>query len=145
METLSKDGKKIAKTTKVVERDERGRLKPGSVLNPVGTKPGTKHMSTMLAEALKELASGSDEKSWAEMVVKRLIMNAVSGKEKSIEMIFDRVDGKVTDRLQADITGMMVHTDTETNKKLEGVVDDFIASFRKKLNEKNKGKTTSNK
>ena len=137
MNTLSKDGKKIAKTTKTVERDDRGRLKPGSILNPEGTKPGTKHMSTLLAEALKELASGSDTKSWAEMVVKRLIMNAVSGKEKSIEMIFDRTDGKVTDKLQADISGIIAHGELGDDK-MEGIVDAFIDTFKKKNHERNK-------
>jgi hypothetical protein len=121
----------------LVERDEKGRVLPGSVLNPEGPKPGYKHMSTILAEALKELASGSDTKSWAEMVVKRLIMNAVSGKEKSIEMIFERMDGKVTDKLQADISGVLAHGDA-SDPKLAGVVDDFISNFKKKLHEQNK-------
>lgn len=131
-------GKIQANTTKVVDpiRNEKGQFLPGVSGNPNGKPLGTKHMGTLLAEALKELASGSDTKSWAEMVVKRLIMNAVAGKEKSIEMIFDRMDGKVKDEFRGEISGMIAHGDVG-DSQFEGLVDEFIATFKKKNHERN--------
>ena len=120
----------------LVKRDKKGRVTPGSVLNPTGPKPGYKHMSTILTEALKDFAENSD-KTYAHHIIKRLILNALSGKEKSIEMIFDRTEGKVKDEFKGEFSGLIAHGNVGEDK-LEGVVDEFLATFKKKLHAKNK-------
>ena len=134
IKTPLKNGKK--KVTESGRDPKTGQFVPGYAGGP-GAPLGTKHMGTLLADALKELASGSEDKSWAQMVVKRLIMNAVAGKEKSIELIFERMDGKVKDEFKGEISGLVAHAEVSEDK-LEGVIDEFIKSFRKKLNAKNK-------
>lgn len=88
---LSKDRKKIE--TPTVKRDEKGRLAKGSVLNPKGKEKGTKHMTTLLKDALKKVAEGSDDPNDV-AIVNTLIASAKAGNISAIEMVFNRIDGK---------------------------------------------------
>jgi hypothetical protein len=89
--TPSKDSKKIEKPT--VKRDEKGRLEKGSVLNPKGKEKGTKHMTTLLKEALKRVAGDSEDPNDV-AIVNSLISSAKAGNISAIEMVFNRIDGK---------------------------------------------------
>lgn len=89
--TPSNDRKTIAKPT--VKRDEKGRLAKGSVLNPKGGEKGKKHMTTILKEALKKVADGSDDPNDV-AIVNSLISSAKAGNIGAIEMVFNRIDGK---------------------------------------------------
>jgi len=119
------------------KRNKKGQFTLGISGNPIGPKPGYKQMGSLIKDALKELATGSEDKTWADMIIKRLIMNAVAGKEKSIEIILDRVDGKVKDEFKGEVTEFVAHNETNDGA-LGDIVDDFIAHFREKLNEQNK-------
>ena len=59
-ETRKKPGSKKKKPSRRppvnVKRDERGRLQPGSNLNPSGPEPGFRHQSTIMNEALEREA-----------------------------------------------------------------------------------------
>ena len=88
---LSSDRKTIEKPT--VKRDEKGRLAKGSILNPKGGEKGKKHMTTILKEALKKVAEGSDDPNDI-AIVNTLISSAKAGNISAIEMVFNRIDGK---------------------------------------------------
>jgi hypothetical protein len=68
-------------------RDEKGRILPGAVLNPAGKPKGVRHLSTLLKEAL--INEGADSE-----LVKTLIKKALEGNDRSIQEIFDRLEGK---------------------------------------------------
>lgn len=79
-------------------------FKPGQSGNPKGRPKGSKHLSTLLREALEEMAKSANGKpivfdgenlTWKEAVIKRVIDKAVvKGDFKALEMIFDRMEGK---------------------------------------------------
>lgn len=72
-----------------------GQFKEG---NP-GRPKGTKHMTTLLTEAIKRVATDtgtSDDKE----IIKALVEKAKKGDTTAIEMIFNRSDGKVTDKIE---------------------------------------------
>lgn len=78
-----------------VQRDERGRLLPGSRLNPAGSKPGYKHMTTMIKEALADLDS-KGKLTYQEALVKTILKRAiVDGNFLFVNMIMERLEGKV--------------------------------------------------
>lgn len=84
-------------------RDEKGRIAKGSAsLNPAGKPKGTRHLTTLLEEALKKLAEGSKE-TYEAMLVKRVLLNAIKkGDMKAIEHIWDRIEGKAPQNI--DVT-----------------------------------------
>lgn len=91
-ETPSKDSKKL------VERNEKGQLLPGSILNPVGKLKGTKHLTTKLFEALEAVAkvkTGNPEnKTYSQLLIDRILNDAiVKGNTSLIHMIMNYIDG----------------------------------------------------
>jgi hypothetical protein len=76
----------------MVERDQNGRIKPGSVLNPDGKPKGTKHMSTILSGALD--LSNKDGLTNQEVIIQKVIDLAKEGNMKAIELVWNRVEGK---------------------------------------------------
>lgn len=95
MSDLTKDSKNIEKPM----RNEKGQLLPGVVLNPKGKLPGTRHMSSLLAEAIKRVANDEGETEDV-LILKALLKKAKAGSEKAIDMIFDRTEGKVDQGVQ---------------------------------------------
>lgn len=83
---------------KLEMRNPDGTLKKGAVLNPNGRPKGARSMTTILREYLmnttRKTADG-DEVTIAEGVMRKLADNALRGKERSIEMLLERIDGKV--------------------------------------------------
>lgn len=83
-----------------VKRDEKGRLLPGSVLNPVGAKPGYKQFKTVFMEKLMEevkikMASGGYSNVQAiEAMAQAMINKAINGDVYAFSVISDRVDGR---------------------------------------------------
>lgn len=77
----------------MVRRDENGRIKPGSVLNPNGKPKGTKHLSTILSESLQE-ASDSGDTTNQEVIIKKVVDMAKSGDIRAIELVWNRIEGK---------------------------------------------------
>lgn len=79
----------------MVQRDEKGRIRPGSVLNPNGKPKGTKHLSTLLAESL--LAVSSEESATdQEVIINKVIEMAKKGDMRAIALVWDRIEGRAT-------------------------------------------------
>lgn len=94
-------GKLSNNSGKSVQRNEKGQLLPGVVLNPGGKPKGVRHMSTLLAEAIKRVAEDTGTSHDVE-IVQALVTKAKSGDMKAIDTVFDRVDGKAEQKI--DIT-----------------------------------------
>lgn len=99
---------KPEKTEKKQEEPKRlpQHFKPGQSGNPKGRPRGARGLSTILKEALKEIAKGKTGKplldpetgeplTWETALIKRIIDKAIiKGDQKTIEMVFDRLEGK---------------------------------------------------
>ena len=100
----STDGQQIGIN---VQRDEKGRLLPGSILNPVGTKVGTKHTSTILDQISRDIVAGDPEKrTYSELLMKRLMTKAIEKVDPAlINIILDRLEGKPDQGVSMKIEG----------------------------------------
>lgn len=87
-------------------RNEKGQFVPGVSGNPAGKPPGTKHMSTLLEEAIKKVAEGSDDPEDLQ-IVKALIKKAKSGDISAIKEIWDRLEGKAAQSLDVKSDGTL--------------------------------------
>ena len=103
---------------KKVSRNEKGQLAKGSILNPTGPKKGTKHLSTLLWEALKERATNKDgtksDKTHADLVIARLIKDNIE-KGSRTELIFDRIDGYAKQEIDVTTGGESLNTTPEND------------------------------
>ena len=81
------------KNGKLRVRDEKGRIVKGGVLNPNGKPVGTRHMTTIIFDALSKVAKDTGTREDV-AIVKTLLAKAKEGDTKAIEMIMDRTDGK---------------------------------------------------
>ena len=86
----------------IVQRNEKGQLLPGSVLNPEGKPPGTRNFSTDFDEVVEEIAKlNKITKSEARKVLLKVAyMNAKDGNFNFWKDIHDRIYGKVPDSLK---------------------------------------------
>lgn len=89
-------------------RGPNGKFKPGKSGNPNGRPKGTKGLTTLLREALKQQAYylsgpnkgqpiiiGEEHVRWEQALIARVVDKAVSrGDYKTLNMIFDRLEGK---------------------------------------------------
>jgi hypothetical protein len=107
---------KIPENTGIV-RDEKGRIVAGSnSLNPTGKPKGTKHLSSLLKQALEDekdititQADGTKKTvTFAQALIHRLKTIALKGEDKdaikAIAETFDRVEGKARGSMAIDIT-----------------------------------------
>jgi len=106
---------------KLVERDEHGRLQKGSLLNPSGRPKGSRHLSTLLEEAIKKVCddTGTPEDV---AIVQKVIERAKAGDMKAIEHIWDRTEGKAPQQIdfKGDIT--ITSLSEEEKAKLLGLL-----------------------
>ena len=119
IETPSNDGEIM------VRRDEKGRIQPGSVLNPGGKPKGTKHLSTILAESLSE-ASGEELTTDQEIIIRKVIDMAKKGDMRAIALVWDRIEGKVMQSIHN------INQDVGTNPEAQRMADEAISQFLKK-------------
>ncbi len=79
-------------------RNPDGTIKPGHTLNPNGRPKGSKSLSTLLKNHLintmRKTAEG-ESVSLGEGIMRKLSDKALRGDTKAIEIILDRIDGKV--------------------------------------------------
>jgi len=79
----------------IIERDEKGRLQKGVILNPNGRPKGARNFTTIVEEALLKL--GTTEKGEKIEVKKALgekvIKMALDGNEQMIKLIWNYLDG----------------------------------------------------
>lgn len=113
---------------KIVERNEDGTLKKGSVLNPDGKPRGAKHMTTLLREAIVKVAEG-DATPADEQIVKRVIELAKLGNLEAIKHVWNYLDGKAPETI--NLAGEVITGLTDEQKaKL-----DFILGIKPKEQE----------
>lgn len=112
-------------------RNPDGTIKPGTVLNPKGKPPGTRHMTTLLKEYLKSSAKTSDGKTitLAEAIVRKVTDKAIRGNDKSIEMIWNHLDGKPKESVDMNIIGEVVSP--EAKALADKALDDYFNSLGK--------------
>lgn len=82
-----------------VQRDEKGRLQKGSVLNPEGRPTGSVSLVTIIKKKLQEeFPEGGDleeKKTYAEKVVETYMDKAIDQSDtKLLRDLIDRIDGK---------------------------------------------------
>lgn len=107
---------------KKVERDEKGRLKAGSILNPDGKPLGATSLVAILRaelEKVPELKSKSGEdvnpqkKKWAQLLIERFLSQAIAqGDRFTQKLIMNYIEG--LPKGSFDVTSM--------GDKIEGVV-----------------------
>lgn len=102
-----------------VVRDENGRIVSGS-LNPNGKPKGSKHMSTLLEEAIKAVAEDGGTTEDKE-IVRALIKKAKAGDTKAIDMVFDRLEGKPGQAITLDTSNYQKSVDPTNADLLEAI------------------------
>jgi hypothetical protein len=85
----------------IVQRNEKGQLLPGVILNPAGKPKGARHMTTLLEEAIKKVADGDAEAADIQ-IVRKVIEKAKAGEFKHTELIWDRLEGKAPQKIELE-------------------------------------------
>lgn len=123
---IAKDGKKY-------------QFKKGQSGNPGGNVKGVPHIATMIKRLGMEVAEGTKDKTYLEMVIRNAWIAAMEGDDKSREFLFNRAFGKVTDKV--------AFTDSEGKDRTDipnvpvmvfGSIDEAVA-FRDKAAKKEHG------
>ena len=104
----------------MVQRDEKGRLLSGSVLNPNGKPKGSKHLSTLLSEKLSE-ASERGLIAEEDIIVQKVIDMAKKGNMRAIELIWDRLEGAKPTQIISQISNVDTLTE-EQKEKLDRLI-----------------------
>jgi len=89
----------ITVSRQLVQRNEKGQLLKGSVLNPTGEKG--RQFQTLFREAVKRIAEGNEEADDI-LIVRKVIDEAKKGNLKAVEIVLDRTDGKVPTPISND-------------------------------------------
>jgi len=93
------------------------RWKKGQSGNPGGRPKGSVNLTNRLRAALSR-----NDGQLADLVVKKLIHEAAKGKFNHLHEIFDRIDGKVTQRIEIEAT--IEETQRQFMAAAERVLDD---------------------
>lgn len=90
----------------IKERDEKGRIKKGTVLNPNGKPKGTRHFTTLFKDMLQEKIKMKDGTEMTMLRAMGLAMarSAIKGNVKAFEQVADRLDGKAVQAIEHTIT-----------------------------------------
>jgi hypothetical protein len=81
-------------------QDEHGRFKPGNRANPGGRPKGSINLSNKLRQALAQAAPGDETRTIADLLIETGIRQAGAGDHNFWKMIFERIDGKVPDKIE---------------------------------------------
>jgi hypothetical protein len=85
--------KKVMSNPNNVEHIIPYQCKPGETANPNGRPKGSRNLSTILKEYLA-CEDPETKTTYGEAIMMKLLKNAKAGKEKSIDMVMDRMEGK---------------------------------------------------
>jgi hypothetical protein len=105
-------------------RDNKGRFMPGISGNPKGKPLGAKHMTTLLMDALREIPNGHGKPADI-LIVQKLIQKALQGHDKSIELIWNRIEGKETQSLNIASSSATI----VVSKEKQAMVDEALARY----------------
>ncbi len=105
-----------------VLRDKGGKLLPGQRLFPDGNKKGQRHFATLMKEAVKKIAEGTDT-PYDKLMVQRHLEKAVRGDTKSFEIFLDRIDGKPLQEIDLTSGGETIGMSPEQRAKLDELIN----------------------
>lgn len=97
-----------------------GKILPGKTLNPSGMKRGTKHLTTLLKEALARTDAGEAEPN-DKIIIDRVTHMAKRGDLAAVSMVWGRVEGSVPQTIVHEGDGISGLSD-EQKKKLNTVL-----------------------
>lgn len=80
---------------------------PGQSGNPAGRAPGSISLTRLLTSILEE-PTKNGRRSKAEALVRRVVKQAAHGNSALVKEVFERVDGKVPDRIAGADGGIPV-------------------------------------
>lgn len=115
--------KKPQKSTEIPEnagiiRDDKGRFPKGVSGNPAGKPEGTFSLITLLKQELQKCPEGQDKKTYADLIVKRMLKEAIEkGDQQQIRLIWNYIEGMPRQNL--DITS--------ANKPLQVIIPQVVA------------------
>lgn len=135
--TPAKSGKKEEKRgEQESKRDDKGRFLPGHSGNPEGPPVGHKKnlISTAIKKFLETMPEGGKE-SYAEMIAKRAVLNALAGNAQFFNYVIERTEGKVTEEFKGELNALIAHGEASPDR-IDGLVESFVTDFRKKLHER---------
>jgi hypothetical protein len=99
----------VSKTSEQVPRDAKGKWLPGRCPNPAGRPKGSRSLTTILREILARRLhpedTAEDALTRAEAFVEAVLAQAESGNATCAKEIWERMDGKVPDRIEAKLGG----------------------------------------
>ncbi len=103
---MSDDGQEHRDIT-VVNGQQRGLMppwKPGQSGNPLGRPKGR-----VLTSAIEKLIeNGLDGKDLSQALAKKAVAMALSGNFQFFNLLMERLDGKVAEQMQAEVTHILV-------------------------------------
>lgn len=99
---------------------------PGQSGNPAGRPPG-RSLTDVVKAILNELPPG-EKKSYLDLLGKRVVLSAVGGKERTLEMLWERTEGKVKDHFINEHSGIIttVTPTGKTNRDITKLVRDKL-------------------
>lgn len=92
--------------------------------NPKGKPKGARHMSTLLEKAIKRLDK-EQHTPHDILIIRTLVQRAKRGDMDAIKLIFDRVDGKVTQDIDLTTGGESLAPSPET----QALVNTALAAY----------------
>lgn len=120
----------IMETKPIVERDEKGRIKKGSVLNPKGKPIGTRHLSTILETMIRRTDKDTGIPHDV-TILRKTIQQAERGDRYARDLIFDRIEGKAPQKIDITTGGDKITPSSETVSLANKALETYIQSNAK--------------
>lgn len=104
---------------------------PGQSGNPRGRPPKDVCLTSLLKEALDQVPEGSkDGKTWAEKIVFAWLLFSAMGNPTLMKELLDRVEGKVVDRVEAEVTASLSLTPDQIAQVTEAAEKEFTEGLQ---------------
>ena len=118
------------------QRDEKGRLLPGSTANPKGRPVGSLSITAEIKKRLQECPEGK-EKTYLEFLVNKILQQAVlEGNEQMIKTIWGYVDGQPKQAVelagQVNISNILNNLENDGHETSTKIVENEIPLQDKK-------------
>lgn len=114
------------KAEKPILRGENGQILPGSgAINPAGKPKGSKHITTLLIEALKQKAENGS--TYEELFIKRILNEAIiKGKGDMMKHAWDHIDGTPSQAIDLTSNGESITTSGEDVMKMAAEIQERL-------------------
>lgn len=113
---------------------KRPRGKPfqkGQSGNPAGRPPKDVCLTSLVKEYLDEVPEGeTDGKTWGQRVALAMVKGAASGNAPLTKELFERVDGKVVERVEAEVTASLSLSPDEIAQAAETAEKEFTEGLQ---------------